>query len=273
MSMKILTRRALQASPVTPPYVCWRCRMSAPAVDGTIRDLHTLSRRGSPSRSALQAEPRSQRRSFITAPPRRAAQEANQKEDINASALPSNPQTHYEYFPSTLPSGPPPAGPFTLDLRALRREFLQLQARAHPDLHPPELKHKAEALSSRINDAYKTLQDPLRRAVYILSLNGVDVESEAERESLGDAQGDQELLMVVLEARELIEEAQEEQELEGLKQENDERIAESVEVLEKGMAESDWMGCKAECARLRYWMNIKQSIEEWEPGKPVMLQH
>ena len=149
--------------------------------------------------------------------------------------FPTNPQSHYDYFPSTLPEGPPPAGTFKVDLKALRKEFLQLQARAHPDLHPAEFKSKAEALSARVNEAYKTLQDPLRRALHILSINGQgDVDAELEGVGMFGAEDgqDKELLMVVMEAREVIEEAADESELDEIKMENDARIDESVGVLE-----------------------------------------
>src|SRR5689334_18493165 len=49
------------------------------------------------------------------------------------SSSPSTPSTHYHFFPESLPSGPPPKGRFAVDLSSLKKEFLQLQARAHPD--------------------------------------------------------------------------------------------------------------------------------------------
>ena len=208
----------------------------------------------------------SPRRSITTTPSRAQSSKAAPAD------FPTNPQSHYDYFPSTLPDGPPPAGTFKVDLKALRKEFLQLQARAHPDLHPPEFKTKAEALSSRVNEAYKTLQDPLRRALHILSINGQgDVDAELEGVGMfGAEEGqDKELLMVVMEAREVIEEAADESELDEIKMENDARIDESVGVLEKASREEDWEQVKKECVRLRYWMNIKQTLGEWEPGKGV----
>ena len=203
----------------------------------------------------------------ITATPSRT-----QSQNAAAAEFPTNPQSHYEYFPTTLPDGPPPAGTFRVDLKALRKEFLQLQARAHPDLHPPEFKTKAEALSSRVNEAYKTLQDPLRRALHILSVNGQgDVDAELEGVGMfGAEEGqDKELLMIVMEAREVIEEAADESELDEIKTENDARIEESAGVLEQATKKEDWEQVKKECVRLRYWMNIKQTLGEWEAGKAV----
>ncbi|KAF2636329.1 Co-chaperone Hsc20 [Massarina eburnea CBS 473.64] len=176
--------------------------------------------------------------------------------------------THYTFFPTTLPSGPPPQGSFSVDTTALKREFLQLQARAHPDLHPPSEKKKAQALSARINEAYKTLQSPLLRAQYLLSLRGIEV-AEDETAKVEDP----ELLMEVLETREQIEEAQSEDDLVDMKKVNEKRIEESVGVLEETFREDDIDRAKEEAVKLRYWINIKESLDAWERGKPVVLQH
>ena len=178
------------------------------------------------------------------------------------------PQTHYEMFPQTLSAGPPPAGPFAVDTRALRREFLQLQSKAHPDMHAGVDKARAEGLSTLINEAYKTLQDPLRRAQYLLALKCVDV-AEDETAKVEDP----ELLMDVLEARENIEEAQQESDLQPLRQVNEKRIAGSVEELACAVERDDVEAAKEEAVRLRYWMNIRQSLDAWERGKPVVLVH
>lgn len=190
------------------------------------------------------------------------------RQDISVSST-APPKTHYDLFPTTLPDGPPPNGHFPIDLRALRREFLHLQSQYHPDLHPagPQ-KTRAEATSALINDAYKTLSNPLLRAQYLLSLRGVDV---ANDETLKIEEPD--LLGLVLEAREEIEEAEEEEELEGPRKENQERIGVSEEVLERAFKEDDVEAAKREAVRLRYWVNIKESLDNWEKGKPVVLQH
>ncbi|KAF4949836.1 hypothetical protein FSARC_13374 [Fusarium sarcochroum] len=178
------------------------------------------------------------------------------------------PSTHYHLFPETLPDGPPPAGHFPIDVRALRREFLRLQARAHPDMHPGEHKTRAEATSALINEAYKTLANPLLRAQYLLSLRGVDV---ANDETLKVEEP--ELLMLVLEAREEIEDAESEEDLDEPRAANDTRITESEQILERAFQHDDIEAAKHEAVRLRYWVNIKESLDNWERGKHVVLQH
>lgn len=206
----------------------------------------------SPSSHNPVSEPSTRKRPFSTSPSRRS----------------DGPQTHYHFFPNSLPAGPPPAGTFHIDLSALRKEFLRLQARAHPDLHPVAHKARAQALSARINEAYKTLQSPLLRAQYLLSLRGIDVGGD-EAARVEDAG----LLMEVMEAREAIEEAESEEEVRVLWDVNEGRIERSVGVLEEAFRRDDVEGAGREAVRLRYWVNIKESLDAWEKGKPVVLVH
>ncbi|KAK5127147.1 hypothetical protein LTR85_008507 [Meristemomyces frigidus] len=177
------------------------------------------------------------------------------------------PQTHYDFFPKTFPDGPPPHAPFSPDLKQLRKEFLQLQAKAHPDMVPASQKRQAEALSARINEAYKTLQDPLKRAQYLLSLQGIDVEDDSAKLT------ENALLMEVMEAREAVEEVEDEEELAAIRAENDERIAGSVDVLEVAFTAGELDEAAQEAIRLRYWMNIEESIQGWEKGKGGGIIH
>ena len=127
---------------------------------------------------------------------------------------------------------------------------------------------RAEATSARINEAYKTLQNPLLRAQYLLSLRGIDV-AEDETAKVEDP----ELLMEVLDAREEIENAREEEELEEMKEINEGRIERSESILDEAFQRDDIEGAKGEAVRLRYWVNIKESLDAWERGKPVVLVH
>ncbi|PMB65857.1 J-type co-chaperone JAC1, mitochondrial [Beauveria bassiana] len=192
--------------------------------------------------------------SSSSSPPRRlfssqhaAADGADTSEPSSTTATSADTASspYYALFPSTLPLGPPPRGHFPIDVRQLRREFLQLQARAHPDMHAPgAAKSAAETRSALINEAYRTLANPLLRAQHLLALRGVDVAGD-ERLKMdaaadeSDSEAGAGLLMAVLEAREGIEEARTEADLEGLRTENDGRIREGEERLEEAFREDD----------------------------------
>lgn len=79
--------------------------------------------------------------------------------------------------------------------------------------------------------------------------------------------------MEVLEVQEQIEEAESEKDLDGMKRHNDGRIEESVGRLEEAFRNDDVGLAKSEAVRLRYWINIKESLDGWERGKPISLEH
>jgi molecular chaperone HscB len=106
------------------------------------------------------------------------------------------------------------------------------------------------------------------RAQYLLSLRGIDT-AEDETAKVEDP----ELLLEVLEARESIEEAEREEDLEGMRDSNEQRIAESTQTIDEAFKNDDLQSAKEEAVKLRYWVNIKESIENWEKGVPVVLQH
>ncbi|KFY77735.1 hypothetical protein V498_09275 [Pseudogymnoascus sp. VKM F-4517 (FW-2822)] len=187
-----------------------------------------------------------------------------------AQPTPPPQKTHYTLFPLTLPQGPPPAGPFTIDLPSLRREYLRLQAAAHPDVHSGPAKARAESASAVINDAYTTLRDPLRRAEYILSLHGIDTKKEGEKmggglglEGVATGGGieDMEFLDEIMEVREAVEEAGE-GDIEGLKGENQTRVERCEERLGGFFEREDWEGARGEVVRLRYWRGIGERLVE-----------
>ncbi|KAL8671045.1 MAG: hypothetical protein Q9168_004438 [Polycauliona sp. 1 TL-2023] len=178
------------------------------------------------------------------------------------------PQTHYDLFPSSLPSGAPPNGSFHINAATLRKEFLQLQAKAHPDRHQGSDKAKAEAASARINDAYRTLLNPLARARYLLSLRGVDMgEDESIAGSPSDSGGgglDAGLLMEVMEVREEIEAAESKEEIEEIKTVNDERKKASEKRLDELFRAGDIELARKETVILGYWVNVGTALDNWE---------
>jgi molecular chaperone HscB len=96
--------------------------------------------------------------------------------------------------------------PAALDLEpaALDRAYFALQRQWHPDrfvTKPPEERAKASTEAAALNDAYRTLKDPLSRAVYFAELNGVELPGD------GKTIDDPDLLMEAMEAREELHEA------------------------------------------------------------------
>lgn len=70
---------------------------------------------------------------------------------------------------------------FHLDVRSLERRYRELQMTVHPDkfAHLSDAEQRvAMQQATFVNEAYQTLRSPLRRARYLLKLNGVDTQEE-----------------------------------------------------------------------------------------------
>ena len=70
-----------------------------------------------------------------------------------------------------------------IDVAELEREFHRLSRKLHPDLYVssggPEADWSLEK-SSQLNDAYRTLRDPIARTMYLLKLEGVQLEEQSK---------------------------------------------------------------------------------------------
>jgi len=70
-----------------------------------------------------------------------------------------------------------------LDVAALEREFYALSRKLHPDAnagHDPQEQEWSLEQSSRLNDAYRILKDPIHRTEYLLKLEGVELEGQSK---------------------------------------------------------------------------------------------
>jgi len=70
-----------------------------------------------------------------------------------------------------------------LDVAALEKSFYELSRRLHPDLNARAGSQEQEwslEQSSLLNDAYRTLRDPIKRTEYLLHLEGVELEEQSK---------------------------------------------------------------------------------------------
>jgi molecular chaperone HscB len=91
-----------------------------------------------------------------------------------------------------------------LDAVALDQAYFARQRQWHPDRFvgkPAEERTKASIEAAALNDAYRTLKDPLARAIYLAQLKGVELPGD------GKTIDDPDLLMEVMDAREELHEA------------------------------------------------------------------
>ncbi|MGY8525102.1 Fe-S protein assembly co-chaperone HscB [Paracidovorax citrulli] len=71
---------------------------------------------------------------------------------------------------------------FAVDEAALEAAYRTVQSQAHPDrfANASDTERRvAMQWATHANEAYRTLRDPLKRAIYLLSLRDVDVQAES----------------------------------------------------------------------------------------------
>ena len=88
---------------------------------------------------------------------------------------PPQPVDYFTFF------GLPPK--LNVNVAALEKEFYELSRKLHPDLNARagnmEQQWSLEQ-SSLLNDAYRTLRDPIKRTQYLLKLEGVELEEQSK---------------------------------------------------------------------------------------------
>src|SRR5580704_4054619 len=88
---------------------------------------------------------------------------------------PPVPVDYFSFF------GLPPR--LSLDVAALEKSFYELSRKLHPDLNARAGSQEQEwslEQSSLLNDAYRTLRDPIQRTQYLLKLEGVELEEQSK---------------------------------------------------------------------------------------------
>jgi len=88
---------------------------------------------------------------------------------------PPAPVDYFSFF------GLPPK--LNIDVPALEKDFYELSRRLHPDLNARAGNQEQEwslEQSSLLNDAYRTLRDPIKRTQYLLKLEGVELEEQSK---------------------------------------------------------------------------------------------
>ena len=70
-----------------------------------------------------------------------------------------------------------------LDVAPLEKGFYELSRKLHPDLNARAGSKEQEwslEQSSRLNDAYRTLKDPIKRTQYLLQIEGIQLEEQSK---------------------------------------------------------------------------------------------
>jgi molecular chaperone HscB len=160
-------------------------------------------------------------------------------------------QSHFDLFGL--------AAAYALELEALEHSYREIQSRVHPDrfAHAGEAERRASLQwTTRVNEAYRTLKDPVQRARHLLELHGVDVAFETNTAMPPD------FLIQQMELREALEEARNASALDALrrelskeKQSLQEAIAEAIDVAK------DYAGAAGLVRKLQFLDKLDSEID------------
>ncbi|HEU4923588.1 MAG TPA: Fe-S protein assembly co-chaperone HscB [Burkholderiales bacterium] len=159
--------------------------------------------------------------------------------------------SHFELF------GLAPA--YALESEALDRSYREIQSRVHPDrfAHAGDAERRASLQwTTRVNEAYRTLKDPVQRAKHLLELHGVDVAFETNTAMPGD------FLAQQMELRESLEEAKNAAALDELRK----NLRAESRSLEKAIAEAidakkDYVGAAGLVRKLQFLDKLDAEID------------
>jgi molecular chaperone HscB len=141
--------------------------------------------------------------------------------------------------------------PAALDLEpaTLDRAYFALQRQWHPDRfanRSAEERARASTEAAALNDAYRTLKDPLSRAVYFSAMKGVELPGD------GKTIDDPDLLMEAMEAREALHEARTVEAIDRLAAAARDDMKTSLAGLGGLFLQDDWPVIRKALLRLRY---------------------
>ncbi|XP_065106116.1 iron-sulfur cluster co-chaperone protein HscB [Paramisgurnus dabryanus] len=148
---------------------------------------------------------------------------------------------------------------FSLDIQKLQRTFIELQRSLHPDNFSQKSSKEqefSETQSALVNKAYRTLQKPLSRAIYMLELQGVLLEDGT------DANADPCFLREVMEVNESLAETQNQDEVDAIGQSVRGKLKDLIEQMNSSLNKGDLLTAKGLLIRMKYFTNIEEKVKK-----------
>ncbi|XP_076845978.1 iron-sulfur cluster co-chaperone protein HscB [Brachyhypopomus gauderio] len=147
---------------------------------------------------------------------------------------------------------------FALDTQKLQQRYLELQKSLHPDnfsLKSLAEQRYSELQSALVNKAYRTLQKPVARAVYMLRLRGVHLEEAT------DSMASPAFLLEVMKVNEKLSETQDHEEVASIGQSVREALKDLNEQINASLNKGDLQSAKELLARMKYFSNLEEKIK------------
>uniref|UniRef100_A0A0N5AD52 J domain-containing protein n=1 Tax=Syphacia muris TaxID=451379 RepID=A0A0N5AD52_9BILA len=150
---------------------------------------------------------------------------------------------------------------FNIDPAVLKRNFLQLQAKIHPDKFSKcsnEERHISELCSSHLNEAYKTIMEPLRRATYLLQLKGENLADGINLVKHLDTSSA--FLIEMMELNEEVDSLKDEKSIEALLRVVEEKIDNLCQQFKESYESGDLHESKEAVLKMGFYYRIKDNL-------------
>ena len=149
---------------------------------------------------------------------------------------------------------------FDIDTEKLKESYLRLQREHHPDRQQnTTARLQAAHMAANLNQGYATLVDPLKRADYLLQLQGISLFKEQGGNAYSPAP---ELLMDIMERRQLLEDANDTDAIMHLEEQRNSQERECIVALSQAFAENNTKSAVALTHKLSYLKKMKQEIAQ-----------
>jgi len=154
---------------------------------------------------------------------------------------------------------------YSVDRKALKASYLQLQREVHPDNFVTEsdaVQRDAMQRVSYLNQAYETLLNPVQRAIYLLQTNGHEYDADVQ------IHNDGQFLLEQMELREelaLIPDATDPMEsIERLRQKAEQNYQAHQNIFAEQLAKQNWEQASAEVGKMMFACKLLSEISEKE---------
>jgi len=168
---------------------------------------------------------------------------------------PASKQNYYQLFSMPVV--------YDIDIRKLESSYRSLHRRVHPDkfsTRPKDEQDLSTNWASVVNQGFAILKDPILRAKYLLSLKGVKMDDERDKETNLDE------LAEILEIREQIEKTGEAGSL-PVQPLIDQRFQALVKKITDAFKRSDLETARKLTMKLGYWRNMQLEIQKRQKGQ------
>ncbi|KAI3791614.1 hypothetical protein L2E82_05470 [Cichorium intybus] len=145
---------------------------------------------------------------------------------------------------------------FDIEVGSLEGKYKDWQKKLHPDLvhtKSEEEREYAAEQSARVIDAYTTLRKPLLRAIYIMRLEGVEVDEE-------QTVSEPELLGEIMEIREAVEEAMDSKSLNQIQSQMEEKLRHWYDLFANAFTSKEYDDALKAIQRMTYYHRVKEEI-------------